>query len=253
MTRAIAIRTLCREFVAPSGTVPALSGIDLDVEKGEFVTLLGASGAGKSTLLRCMNGLVAPSSGSVHMGGLSVSVPAELKVIRERTGMIFQQYNLVRRLSVLQNVLCGRLAHCGTLASILRLFPGRDVELARRCLARVGLADKADSRADRLSGGQQQRVGIARALAQQPDIILADETVSSLDPRSARLVLEILKDINEQDGITVVVSLHNMQLAREFGSRVVGMKDGVLVFDSLMSAVDDAMLRDLYGEASDER
>ncbi len=253
MTKAISIRDLCRTFETPAGPVSALSHISLDVEKGAFVTLLGASGAGKSTLLRCLNGLVSPSSGSVFVGGLSVAVPEELKTIREKTGMIFQQYNLVRRLSVLQNVLCGRLAHCGTISSVLRFFPEQDVALARHCLERVGLADKADSRADRLSGGQQQRVGIARALAQQPEIILADEPVSSLDPRSARHVLQILRTINEQDGITVIVSLHNMQLAKEFGTRVLGMKDGALVFDSTMEAIDRDMLHALYGEVPDEQ
>ena len=251
MTEAISIRDLCRTFATPAGPVEALSHINLDVERGAFVTLLGASGAGKSTLLRCLNGLVAPTSGRVLVGGLSVAVPEELKTIREKTGMIFQQYNLVKRLSVLQNVLCGRLAHCGTLASVLRLFSEDDVALAEHCLERVGLADKADSRADGLSGGQQQRVGIARALAQQPDIILADEPVSSLDPRSARHVLQILRTINEQDGITVIVSLHNIQLARTFGTRVVGMKDGSLAFDATMSDIDEATLRELYGEDSD--
>lgn len=248
----ITLRALCRDFETPAGTVSALRDINLDVEKGEFVTLLGASGAGKSTLLRCVNGLISPSSGSVHVGGLSVSDAGQLAAIRKKTGMIFQQYNLIRRLNVIHNVLCGRLACCGTLSSILRMFPRRDVDIAMNCLSRVGLADRAYVRADRLSGGQQQRVGIARALAQQPDILLADEPVSSLDPRSARLVLDILKRVNQEDGITVLISLHNTQLAREFGQRVVGMKQGRIVFDTTMDAVNNDTLRELYEEAPHE-
>ena len=251
--RAITLRALCRDFETPAGSVSALRDIDLDVEQGEFVTLLGASGAGKSTLLRCVNGLIPPSSGSVLTCGLPTTGAENLAVIRRKTGMIFQNYNLMGRLSVLHNVLCGRLAHCGVLTSVLRLFPESDVNLAMKCLSRVGLEDKAYVRADRLSGGQQQRVGIARALAQRPEIILADEPVSSLDPRSARLVLGLLKRINEEDGITVLISLHNTQLAREFGRRVAGMKQGRLEFDTTMDKVDDAMLHDLYEDTSHEQ
>lgn len=249
----ISLRALCRDFETPAGTVSALKDVNLEVEKGEFVILLGASGAGKSTLLRCVNGLIPPGSGTVTVGGLSVSDSDELAAIRKRTGMIFQQYNLIHRLNVIHNVLCGRLADCGTLTSILRLFPRHDVDIAMNCLSRVGLADKAYVRTDRLSGGQQQRVGIARALAQQPDIILADEPVSSLDPRSARLVLDTLKRICREDGITVLVSLHNTQLAREFGQRVIGMKQGRIVFDTTMDAISNDTLRELYEEAPHEQ
>ena len=249
----ITLRALCREFETPAGKISALRDVNLEVEKGEFVTLLGASGAGKSTLLRCVNGLLSPSSGSVQVGGLSVSEAGQLASIRKKTGMIFQQYNLIRRLNVIHNVLCGRLACCGTLSSMFRFFPRQDVHIAMSCLSRVGLADKAYVRADRLSGGQQQRVGIARALAQQPDIILADEPVSSLDPHSARLVLDILKRINREDGITVLISLHNTQLAREFGQRVIGMKQGCVVFDTSMDAVDNDTLRELYEEPPHEQ
>ena len=254
MTPAIEIRSLWKTYETAAGTFNALRELDLTVARGEFVTLLGPSGAGKSTLLRCINGLVAASSGSVKVNGLSVADVRGLHAIRCKTGMIFQHYNLVKRLSVLQNVLCGRLSHNGTLTSLLRLFPRSDVDLSMSCLERVGLADKAHNRADQLSGGQQQRVGIARALAQQPDLILADEPVSSLDPCSARGVLELLHDINVRDGLTIIASLHNMQLAVAFGSRVIGMRHGRLCLDSQAERLDEGTLHDLYasGEEGDD-
>ncbi len=223
----IAINGLRKEY---AGT-KALRGINLEIQQGQFVVLLGPSGAGKSTLLRCINGLVKPCSGEVYVQGEPVHSQQRLEKIRRKVGMIFQQFNLVKRLTVLENVLCGRMAHTNIFASYLKLFPQQDIELALHCLERVGLEHKAHQRADQLSGGQQQRVGIARALAQCPNIILADEPVASLDPKSAERVMETLKAIKEQDNITLVVSLHNIELATRYAERIIGIKEGAIVFD----------------------
>jgi phosphonate transport system ATP-binding protein len=201
----IKIQALHKTF---NGNVHALRGVNLEIEQGEFTIILGPSGAGKSTLLRCINGLEKPSEGQVFFNELSALDPKNLRYIRKKIGMIFQQFNLVKRLSVLQNVLCGRLANNGVLPTCLRLFPREDVDIALHCLERVGLADKVYNRADELSGGQMQRVGIARALAQRPDIILADEPIASLDPRSAEQIMDVLMEINSTDKITILVSLH---------------------------------------------
>jgi len=227
--------------------VKALRSIDLGIERGQFTVLLGPSGAGKSTLLRCINGLVKPSAGRVVVDGTAVHELKKLEGIRRRVGMIFQQFNLAKRLLVAENVLCGRLGHSNVFTSCLRLFPPADIEYALYCLERVGLADKAYQRADQLSGGQQQRVGIARALAQSPRVILADEPVASLDPRSADRVMDILREINRQDGITVVVSLHNIELANRYAERVVGLRDGVIVLDKRGGALTSWDVERIYG------
>ncbi|HMM19678.1 MAG TPA: phosphonate ABC transporter ATP-binding protein [Selenomonadales bacterium] len=224
----IQIRGLRKEF--GDGT-KALRGIDLHVERGQLAVLLGPSGAGKSTLLRCINGLVKATAGEIVVDGTGVHQLRHLEDVRSKVGMIFQQFNLVKRLMVIENVLCGRLARSNIFASCLKLFPPGDIEQALFCLERVGLAEKAYHRADQLSGGQQQRVGIARALAQNPRVILADEPVASLDPRSAERVMTILRDINARDGITVIVSLHNIDLATRYGGRIVGLRDGAVVLD----------------------
>lgn len=233
----IEIRDLHKRFTG-GAVIRAVDGVSFSIEQGEFVTLLGPSGAGKSTLLRCINGLTQADSGNVLVNGLQVSEPGNLRAIRRKTGMIFQNFGLVNRLSVLHNVLCGRLAYNGQLRSCLRFFPKRDIDIALHCLARVELSDKTYSRADQLSGGQRQRVGIARALAQEPDMILADEPVSNLDPASARNILKILREVNTRDGITVLVSMHNVHLAREFSERVIGMRTGRVVFDGSMDALN---------------
>lgn len=252
METMIEIRDLHKAF--PGETVTrAVDGVSLCIEKGGFVTLLGPSGAGKSTLLRCLNGLTRADSGSVTVNGLAVADPGALRGIRQKTGMIFQNFGLVNRLSVLHNVLCGRLSYNGSLRSCLRIFPKRDVDIALSCLERVGLSDKRYNRADQLSGGQRQRVGIARALAQEPDVILADEPVSSLDPASSRNILEILRGVNERDGITILVSLHNVHLAREFGARVIGMRDGRVVYDGTAASLRPESLDLIYGDTDDER
>lgn len=241
----IDIHKLRKEFTGETAVL-AVNDVSFSLQKGEFVTLLGPSGAGKSTLLRCINGLTRADSGTVTVNGQSVTDLAKLRGIRQKTGMIFQNFGLVDRLSVLHNVLCGRLSYNGTLRSSLRIFPKRDLELALHCLERVGLSDKIYSRADQLSGGQRQRVGIARALAQEPDIILADEPVSSLDPSASRNILEILREVNAKDGITILVSLHNVHLAREFGERIIGMREGRVIFDGSISGLEQSRLDYIY-------
>jgi len=233
----------------PSGT-RALDGISLDVQRGEFVVLIGLSGSGKSTLLRCINKLVEPSGGRVIMDGIDVTAAkgAELRRIRRRIGMIFQQFNLVRRMSVFSNVIAGRLGY----RSIWRTVAGRptrtDVALAFENLGRVGIADRAFQRADALSGGQQQRVGIARALMQEPDLMLADEPVASLDPATSHSVMKYLEEINKKDRITVICSLHFLSLARRYGSRVIALKAGKVAFDGLPAEIDERRFKEIYGE-----
>jgi len=229
----------------PSGFT-ALEPLSLTVPQGQFLALVGASGAGKSTLLRTLNGLVPATSGEVVVDGVTLTRSTE-RAIRARTGMVFQQFNLVGRLNVMTNVLTGRLAHRRGLASLLHRFPQADFDIAHEALARVGLTDKAWARADQLSGGQQQRVGIARALAQRPRLILADEPVASLDPGASVEILELLAGINRRDGVTVIVSLHQPSYVRQYAGRVVGLRRGVVVFDGPPTAMDDAMLAQLYG------
>lgn len=212
------------------------------------MAVLGPSGSGKSTLLRCINGLIPVTSGSVFVDELELGYKNNLREVRRRVGMIFQQFNLVRRLTALENVLCGRLAYNPSLLSCFRLFPRRDVELAFTALERVGLADKAHTRCDQLSGGQQQRVGIARALVQKPSVILADEPVASLDPLSSRHVMELLAEINEQDRVTVLTSLHDVSLAREFGRRIVGLCEGIVVLDTPGLRFNTNDFSAIYGE-----
>jgi phosphonate transport system ATP-binding protein len=231
--------------------VQALKTVNLNIKSGEFVVLLGQSGAGKSTLLRCINRLVEPSEGEVSFNGVLLNNTKNIKHLRQKTGMIFQHYNLVKRLTVLQNVLCGRLAFNNTLSTCLKFFPQKDVELALACIERVGLSDKTYVRTDQLSGGQQQRVGIARALVQQPQIVLADEPVASLDPYSAEMVMEILQEINNKDGITMVVSLHNVQLARKYAHRVIGIREGRILFDKPVDRIQEIDIDLTYGGTQD--
>ena len=212
----IQIRNLRKSY----GSNHVLHGIDLDVKAGEFVVMLGLSGAGKSTLLRCMNGLAKADTGSLQVGGIDLQAKYSRRDLSQQAAMVFQHHNLVPRLSVRKNVLTGRLGQLGTLASIAQLFRASDLALADECLERVGLAHKADERTESLSGGQMQRVGIARALAQQPKVILADEPVASLDPKTARSVLQYLRDATRGLGIAVVCNLHQVDYAREVGDRV---------------------------------
>ena len=214
------------------GNVLALRPTTVDFNKGEFTVLLGLSGAGKSTLLRSLNRLVQPTAGKVvsaEFGDLDNRRTVRLH--RSRTAMVFQHHQLIERHTALQNVLTGRLAYHSTWRSLLPM-PRRDLELALHCLERVGLADKALARIDQLSGGQQQRVGIARALAQQPSMILADEPVASLDPATSEKVLGLLRDICQEDGITAVISLHQLEYAQRFADRIIGLANARIVFDA---------------------
>lgn len=238
----ITVRSLTKHY----GSNAVLRGIDLDVAAGEFLVILGPSGAGKSTLLRCMNGLVTPTSGELVAAGFDATDGRSVRKLRQQVAMIFQHHNVVPRLSVLKNVLTGRLGQVSTLTSILQLFSRHDLALAMDCLRRVGLDHKAGERTDALSGGQRQRVGIARALAQRPQIILADEPVASLDPKTSRLVLQYLRAACRELGITVVCNLHQVDYAREFGDRIVGLSGGKLVFDGRGDQLRESHLNLIY-------
>jgi phosphonate transport system ATP-binding protein len=245
----IRVRGLRKEY--PGGP-RALDGVDLDIGPGEFVALIGASGAGKSTLLRCLNGLVTPTAGEVRIGDQAVTgaSPEALRRVRARIGFVFQQFNLLRRLTVLENTLIGRLAHTSRWRSLVGWFGPADVARAHAILTRVGLDGLAGRRVDTLSGGQQQRVAIARALLQEPAVVLADEPMSSLDPALAHTVMEFLRRINQEDGITVVASLHVLELAQAYGRRVIGLSRGRVVHDGPPDSLDAAAAARIFGSAS---
>ena len=228
------------------GDNPVLRGIDLKVSAGEFVVILGQSGAGKSTLLRCINRLVQADSGTLTVAGIDAITCRDTSILRRQAAMIFQHHNVVPRLSVLKNVLTGCLGNVSTLTSIMQLFSRENVALAMHCLERVELTHKAHERTDALSGGQMQRVGIARALAQRPKVILADEPVASLDPKTARLVLQYLRDATRELGITVLCNLHQVDYAREFGDRIVGLAHGRLVYDGDACNMTEDDLQRIY-------
>ena len=229
--------------------VAVLHGIDLTVRPGEFVVVLGRSGAGKTTFLRSINRLVEPTAGTITIAGRDVTAagPAELRDIRRHTGMIFQQFNLVRRASVLENVLAGRLGYVPSLPSLLGRFPAGDREIAMACLAEVGLAGFGARRADTLSGGEQQRVAIARALAQSPNVILADEPTASLDPQLTGSIMDILRRINVERGLTLVVSQHQLETALAYATRIVGFHRGRVRFDGPPAAVTKTVVEAIYG------
>lgn len=235
--------------VYDDGTV-ALKDVSFTVQDGEFLVLIGLSGSGKSTLLRCINRLVEPTEGRIVFDDVDITAASTkaLRRIRGHIGMIFQQFNLVRRSSVLRNVLSGRLGYTDMWRSLAGLFSAQEMELARRNLERVGILDQAYKRADELSGGQQQRVGIARALMQEPRMILADEPVASLDPATSHSVMRYLEELNKRDGITVLCSLHFLSLARAYATRIIALKDGQIVFDGLPKEIDDERFKSIYGE-----
>lgn len=233
----------------PNG-VHGLKNLNIKINQGEFVIVVGLSGAGKSTMLRSINRLHEITGGEIKIDGQSITKAKgkELRLIRRDIGMIFQSFNLVKRSSVLRNVLTGRVAYHPTLKTFFGWFPKSDKELAYKALQRVNLAEKVYTRADELSGGQQQRVSIARALTQEPKIILADEPVASLDPLTTERVMNDLKRINQDLGITIVVNLHSVQLAREYGTRIIGLRDGELVFDGSVAEATDETLQGIYGK-----
>lgn len=231
----------------------ALNNINLKIQKGDMTVLLGPSGAGKSTLLRCLNGLEQPTKGEIFFNGKTILTKKTLRNIRKKTGMIFQQFNLVKRLTVLQNVLCGRLAYTSPFLSCLKLFSKNDIDLAKFCINRVGLIEKLNDRIDHLSGGQQQRVAIARALVQEPEIILADEPVASLDPISSSEIMDILKDINKKDNITVIISLHNVHLAKKYAKKIIGIREGQIVLQKNNKDLTKEDISMIYGKDVNEK
>lgn len=235
------------EVIFPNST-RALASTSAFFRTGEFTVLLGASGAGKSTLLRTLNGLVQPTQGSVHIDGLGVLCAKTLRAHRRRTGMVFQQHQLIGRASVLTNVLMGRLGYHSSLRTLLP-WPPREKRIALDAIERVGLIDYALRRADQLSGGQQHRVGIARALVQGPSLILADEPVASLDPASADRVLGLLHRICKHDGITAIVSLHQPEFAKRFADRIVALAQGQIVFDGTPARLGKQEIQHIYGAA----
>jgi len=228
---------------------PVLRGIDLAIGATGMTAVIGPSGTGKSTLLRCINRLVEPTRGSIALGGEELTTlrgPA-LRRARQRIGMVFQEYNLVERLSVMENVLSGRLGAVPLWRAWLRRYPPADVERAFALLDAVGLPEQATRRADALSGGQRQRVGIARALMQAPALLLADEPTSSLDPKTAVEVMELMARLTGEAGVPVVVNIHNVELARRFAGRIIGMTGGAVVFDGPPEDLRDDHLRAIYG------
>ncbi len=231
----------------------ALQDVSFEVADGEFLAIIGLSGSGKSTLLRCINRLVEPTSGKIYLDGedLTAASGAGIRRLRRKIGMVFQQFNLVKRSSVYTNVLSGRLGYVNTFASLLHLFSAADRARALACLEQVGLSEKAYVRADSLSGGQQQRVGIARALMQEPKLILADEPVASLDPVLAHSILKYLELLNKERGITVLCSLHYLDLVHRYATRAIALKDGRLVFEGLPQAIDDAQFKAIYGQEAE--
>jgi phosphonate transport system ATP-binding protein len=247
MTAAIAIRDLHKRF----GKLDVLRGIDLDIAAGEGVVLLGANGCGKSTMMRCLNGLERHDSGTIAIGGTDISRagPGQLRKVRRQLGYVFQQFNLVPNVSSFQNVLYGALGRQGLMRSLGAFASHADRDMAMACLERVGLVDKAAHRPSELSGGQQQRVAIARMLMQDPQIVVADEPIASLDPKAGREVLELLWQIVEERKLTVLCTLHQLDLAQEFGKRIVGMKAGRIEIDAAGADISRAELNRLYADS----
>jgi phosphonate transport system ATP-binding protein len=233
------------------GTV-ALRDVSFAVQDGEFLIIIGLSGSGKSTLLRCINRLIEPTEGQILWDGVDITAAesAELRKIRRQIGMIFQHFNLVRRSKVITNVIAGRLGYVNQWPSLLHRFPKEDREKAVAALERLGITDQAHKRADELSGGQQQRVGIARALMQDPKIILADEPVASLDPVLAHSILDHLEMLNKEENITILCSLHYLDLVQQYASRVVGLRAGEIVYRGTreeIRAMTDEEFKEIYG------
>ena len=238
--------------VYPDGTV-ALKKVSFTVEEGEFLIIIGLSGSGKSTLLRCINRLIEPTAGEIVWDGRNIvqAQPKELREIRRKIGMIFQHFNLVKRSSVMTNVLSGRLGYVNPGSSLLYRFSDKDKKKALEALEMAGISDQAHKRADELSGGQQQRVGIARALMQDPKLILADEPVASLDPVLAHSILGYLEKLNKQLGITIICSLHYLDLVQRYATRVIGLKDGEIVYRGTAEDIrkmTDEQFKEIYGE-----
>ncbi len=228
----------------------ALSGVDLTVAEPQVVAIIGSSGAGKSTLIRCINRLVEPTSGRIILDGTDITAlnRRQLRAARRRMGMIFQEYNLVERLTVMENVMSGRLGYVGFWQAYLRRYPAKDVRAAFEILERVELIGYENTRADALSGGQRQRVGIARALMQQPDLLLVDEPTASLDPRTGRQIMRLLCELTHERGKPALVNIHDVQLARTYADRIIGLGAGKIVFDGPPDKLTETVLTEIYGE-----
>ena len=238
--------------VYDDGTI-ALRDVSFEVAEGQFLAIIGLSGSGKSTLLRCINRLIDPTEGRILWKGEDITAASEeeMRRIRRRIGMVFQNFNLVHRSRVITNVLAGRLGYTSPALALANRFSKSDRERALAQLARFGLEGKDQNRTEELSGGQQQRVGIARAMMQDPEMILADEPVASLDPVLAHSIMQYLEDINRSDGVTVLCSLHFLDLVHRYGQRVIALNEGRLVFEGLPSDIDDALFKDIYGQEAE--
>ena len=246
---AVSIRGLAKAYVPGK---PVLAGITLDIAANGITAIIGPSGTGKSTLIRCINRLVEPSAGEILFEGKNLVTlnRGELRAARRQIGMVFQEYNLVERLSVMENVLSGRLGYVSPMKAWLRRFPPADVSEAYALLHTVGLTAHAHARADALSGGQRQRVGIARAVMQRPKLLLADEPTSSLDPKTSVEIMTLMSDLSAERGIPAIVNIHNVELARRFAARIIGLSGGAVVFDGVPSALTDEHLKQIYGGES---
>ena len=228
----------------------ALQGIDLSIPNGQVLALIGPSGAGKSTLIRCINRLFEPTNGSAILNEVNLTKLSSraLRKSRRKMGMIFQEYALVERLTVMENVLSGRLGYVGFWKSFLRRFTKKDVNEAFRLLDRVGLLEMADKRADELSGGQRQRVGICRALIQDPDLLLVDEPTASLDPKTSRQIMRLINELCQERGLTAIINIHDVLLAQMFSQRIVGLALGNIVYDGSPEGLTPEVLTKIYGE-----
>lgn len=249
----LSVKNLSKTY--PNG-IQALKSVNFEVQQGEFLVVIGLSGSGKTTLLKCINRLLDPTSGKIifkqNVDIATLTTADQIQNLRTKIGMIFQQFNLIPRHSVLLNVLMGRLSSTSNWKSLFRFFSDQDKADALKYLQLVGIADKAQVRADQLSGGQQQRVAIARALLQNPEVLLADEPVASLDPATCHVVMDYLKKVNQELGITVVCNLHFLSLVRLYATRVLALKDGVIVFEGLPSDINEKWFEEIYGVGAKE-
>lgn len=244
--RSLRIDNLVKEYVAGK---PILSNISFEVSGRSSVAIIGPSGTGKSTLIRCVNKLIPPTSGDIYVSGENITRlrGAALRRARRKIGMVFQEFNLVERLTVMENVLCGRLGYVAPWRAWLRRYPQRDIEMAFALLESIGLIDFTRQRADSLSGGQRQRVGIARAIMQEPHVLLADEPTSSLDPKTSVEIMELLVSLTETHQIPLIINIHDVELARRFTTRIIGIARGGIVFDGPPAELSNAHLKEIYG------
>ena len=236
-----------------TGDIKALDNVSFEVNPGEFLACIGLSGSGKSTLLRCINRLVEPTAGEIIWNGVDITKASqdEMLRIRRKMGMVFQHFNLVSRSKVLTNVLAGRLGYVNPIMSVFNRFPKKDIDMAMTQLERVGITDQAYKRADELSGGQQQRVGIARAMVQEPEMILADEPVASLDPVLAHTIMQYLEQINKEEGVMILCSLHFLDLVHRYADRAIALNEGLLMFDGQPGEIDDEKFKEIYGKEAE--